>query len=90
MLSEELQKEYDRQSWILVERYGNLLGCDDELEAEYYFISFCTKYARHNENRWHQLHEYVHNKESVTASPQHPIAASPQPSTSSAPAAITV
>ena len=67
--------DYDRQVRLMVECYGILLGSDDKLEAEFYFIVFCRSFARDNENRLDQLREYVHNKESATASPQHPISA---------------
>ena len=97
MSSEELQREFDRQARITVQKFGNLLGSNDELEAEYHFIAFCRKYVSDNDNRWQELREYVHGKESAAApstphqrpifdyiiSPiQHPIPAA-APSTSS-------
>ena len=77
---------------VMQERYRKLLGLKDGVLAEYRFIAFCTRYAQDNEDRFRQLHQFMqlrNHVESATASPQHPIAASPQPSTSSAPAAMT-
>ena len=64
---ERHQREFDRLAWILVEVFGILLGRDDQREAEFYFITYCRKYVKVKENRWHHLREYVHNKESATA-----------------------
>ena len=78
MLSEELRREIDRQARILVQTLVNLLGCDgDKLQAEYYFIGFCRRYAREHENRWEELRQHFHGQESATASPQHLISAAP-------------
>ena len=78
MLSEELRRKIDRQARILVQTLVNLLGCDgDKLQAEYYFIGFCRRYAREHENRWEELRQHFHGQESATASPQHLISAAP-------------
>ena len=86
MLSEELRREIDRQARILVQTLVNLLGCDgDKLQAEYYFIGFCRRYAREHENRWEELRQHFHGQESATASPQHLISAAPSSSSSPSP-----
>ena len=64
-ITKELQKKIDRQARILVETLVKLLGCDGKGETEYYFLSFCRRYASENDDRWHQLHQYFQDKKSA-------------------------
>ena len=74
MSSEEVENEYHRLVRLLIDCYGGLLGFDDKLVAEYYFIGFCRYYVRQTEDRPDQLREYVR-----TASSQHPVSPSQHP-----------
>ena len=63
---------------VMEERYRRLLGLEDGVLSEYLFIAFCRKYAQDDEDRYHQLQQFIqlcNLVETVTASPQHPIAA---------------
>ena len=59
MLSEKDQNEYYRHVRLMVDCYGVLLGSDDKLVAEFYFIAFCRYFVRQTEDRSDQLCEYV-------------------------------
>ena len=76
----EDKKEFDRLTGILVQTFGELIGSNDILEAEYNFIKYCRKYVKTSENHMQELRQYVRNKSSATASTTTP--ASPRASTS--------
>ena len=78
MSSEEFENKYHRLVRLLVDCYGGLLGFNDKLVAEYYFIGFCRYYVMQTVDRPDQLREYVR-----TASAQHPVSAASYPTTPS-------
>ena len=77
------QKEHDRAARAMEERHRRPPGPEDGAPAEHRFMASRTRYAQDNEDRFRQLHQSIqprNHAESATASPQHPTAASPSPS----------
>ena len=67
----EDKEEFGRLTGILVKTFGELIGSNDILEAEYNFIKYCRKYVQTSENRMQELSQYVRNKSSANLQQQH-------------------